>query len=399
MRALGNWLSQVAAVTRFALATLPQRKGASAAAMLGIAGVVLVLVFVLSIATGILRTMERSAARENAIVLRTGATSEMMSGLSGEQADLVAEAPGVARGEKGPLASAELFVIIDLPKRTTGTDANVPLRGVVTTTFEVHPAVRVVEGRMFRWGLAEVVVGVGAAREFQGLDLGATLDVGEARWTVVGLFEAAGGVAESEIWADAAVLQAAYNRGDSYQAVYATLTSPEAFGEFRDALTADPRLNVKVQRQTEYYAEQSALLTGIITGLGTIVAGLMGLGAVFGALNTMYSAVSARTREIATLRALGFSSGPVVLSVLIESMLLAAAGGLAGGGLAYLLFDGFRTATINWSSFSQITFAFTVTPGLLVQGLVWALVMGLIGGLPPAIRAARLPIAAALREG
>jgi putative ABC transport system permease protein len=251
---------------------------------------------------------------------------------------------------------------------------------------------------MFEWGLNEVIVGVGALQQFSGLEPGSTIEVGQEQWPVVGVFEAAGGLAESEIWVDAAVLQPAYRRGNSYQAVYVKLNSPDAFDDFKDSLTSDPRLNVKPMRASEYYDSQSTVMYNMITGLGTIIAIIMGLGAVFGALNTMYTAVSARTREIATLRALGFRSGPVIISVLSESLLLAFAGGLIGAGLAWLAFDGFKTATLNWSSFSAITFAFDVNTRLLIQGIVFAMVIGLIGGLLPAIRAARQPVAQALRE-
>jgi putative ABC transport system permease protein len=367
--------------------------------MVGIAGVVAVMVGVLSIAQGIRRMTQSSYAADNAIVLRSGATSELVSGIGGEQAEIIAQAPGLARGAAGALASPELFVIINLPKRSTGTDANVPLRGVEPEAFAVHPRFRIEAGRRFERGLHEVIVGDGAMRAFSGLELGDSIEVRGERWPVVGIFSAGGGVIESEIWCDAGVLQPAYRRGNSYQAVYAKLSSPDSFQQFSDALTADPRLNVKVQREAEYREGQSALLTGIITGLGTIVASLMALGAIFGALNTMYTAVSARVTEIATLRALGFSASPIVLSVLAESFALALVGGAVGGVLAYGVFDGIRTATINWSSFSQITFAFEVTPALLVRGLVWSVVMGFLGGLLPAVRAARMPVAAALREG
>jgi putative ABC transport system permease protein len=215
---------------------------------------------------------------------------------------------------------------------------------------------------------------------------------------VVGVFSSGGAVADSEIWADSSVVQSVYQRGSSFQSVYGKLETPEAFDRFKEGLTTDPRLNVKVLRETDYYAEQSTLLIGLVTGLGTLVAVLMGIGAVFGAVNTMYTAVSARTREIATLRALGFGASPVVISVLGESLLLAVLGGLLGGGAAYLAFDGFQTATMNWQTFSQVAFAFQVTPRLLFQGIFYALFMGLLGGVLPAIRAARLPVAAALRE-
>ena len=398
MALLLNWFSQVASITKFGLMTIPQRRGAVTATIFGIAGVVAVLVGVLSIAAGFKRVMASSGAADAAIVLRSGADSEMVSGFGREETRLIADAPGVARNTRGPLASAELFVIINLPKRSTGTDANVPLRGVEGAAVEVREQLKIVSGRMFELGKNEVIVGYGAAREFAGLEVGATIKVGRETWPVVGIFSAGGGLSESEIWTDAKVLQAAYQRGDSFQSVYARLNSPGAFTEFKDALTSNPRLNVKVQRQSEYYADQSTMLTTLITTLGVLIAGLMAVGAVFGALNTMYSAVAARTREIATLRALGFGSGAVVIALMIESLVLALAGGTVGAALAYLAFNNFRAATMNWQSFSQVTFAFAVTPQLLVQGIVWATLIGLIGGLFPAIRAARLPIASALRE-
>jgi putative ABC transport system permease protein len=393
-----NWFSQIASITKFGLMSIPQRRGAVAATVIGIAGVVAVLVGVLSIAAGFRRAMTVSGTPDGAVVLRSGADSEMVSGFNRAQTRLIADAPGVARSDQGPLASSELFVIINLPKRTTGTDANVPLRGVEAPAFRVRDKVRISQGRMFEWGKDEVVVGAGAAREFAGLEVGSKIKVGRFEWPVVGIFSADGGVAESEIWTDAKVLQDAYKRGDSFQSVYAKLNSPGAFQEFKDSLTTNPQLNVKVVRQTEYYAEQSEVITRLITTLGFLIAFLMAIGAVFGALNTMYSAVSVRTREIATLRALGFGSGAVVVSVLIESLFLALVGGVVGGALAYIAFNNFHTSTMNWQSFSQVAFAFQVTPQLLVRGIVWSAMIGLIGGIFPAIRAARLPIATALRE-
>jgi len=370
-----NWFSQVVSISAFNVRTLPQRLGSSLTAVLGVAGVVAVMVAVLSIAHGILRAMESSSAPENVVVLRSGATAEMMSVLGGNEVDYISEAPGIARNEAGAIASAELFVIIDVKKVSTDTDANVPLRGVTRPAPEVHQEFRIVEGRMFEWGLNEVIVGVGASREFKGLSVGDSIEVAREQWPIVGVFEAGGGISESEIWVDAAVLQPAYRRG-----------------------TADPRLNVRPMREEDYYAEQSEMLYNLVTGLGLLIAVIMGFGAVFGALNTMYTAVAARAREIATLRALGFHSGPVVISVLIESLLLALTGGVIGAGLAWLMFDGFSAATLNWSSFSQLTFAFYVSVPLLIQGIVFALVIGFFGGLFPAVRAARLPVADALRE-
>jgi len=393
-----NWLSQVGSITKFGLMSIPQRRGAATATIIGIAGVVAVLVGVLSIAAGFKQAMTVSGSPDAAIVLRSGADSEMVSGLGREATRVIADSPGVARTAQGPLASAELFVIINLPKRSTGTDANVPLRGVEAAALQVRDNVRIIQGRLFEWGKNEVIVGSGAAREFGGLDVGSTLKVGRYEWPIVGIFSANGGVSESEIWSDARVLQDAYNRGDSFQSVYVRLNSPGAFQAFKDSLTTNPQLSVKVVRQSEYYAEQSETITRLITTLGFLIAFLMAIGAVFGALNTMYSAVAARTREIATLRALGFGGGAVVVSLMIESLLLALAGGLLGGGLAYLAFNNFHTSTMNWQSFSQVTFAFRVTPELLMRGIAWSAMIGVIGGLFPAIRAVRLPIAAALRE-
>lgn len=398
MSGLANWFTQVASISRFSLQTIPKRLGSSLSAAFGIAGVVAVMVGVLSISQGILYMVKQSSVPENALVLRSGANSELVSGLQGEEAEVILEAPGVGDWNGQPAVSPELFLIINLPKRNTGTDANVPLRGVAPAAFGVRDRFALVEGRAFEWGLNEVIVGRGAAEEFSGLRVGESIDVAGQQWPVVGIFEAGGGIAESEVWADAALLQSAYRRGNTYQAVYTKLQTAGNFREFKDALTTDPRLNVKVVREAEFYSSQSQMLTGLITGIGGVIAILMGLGAVFGALNTMYNAVSSRTREIATLRALGFNRGPVVLSVLFESLVLALGGGLVGGALAYLAFDGFRAATINFSSFSQIAFAFDVTPALLIQGVLYAALLGLFGGLFPAVRAARLPISAALRE-
>jgi putative ABC transport system permease protein len=394
-----NWFSQIVSITKFGLLSIPQRRGAVAATVIGIAGVVAVLVGVLSIAAGFRQVMAVSASPDGAVVLRSGADSEMVSGIGRNQARLIADAPGVARNPDGSgLASAELFVIINLPKRSTGMDANVPLRGIETAALQVRDNMKIVEGRMFEWGKNEVIVGAGAAREFSGLNVGSKMKVGRYEWPVVGIFSANGGAAESEIWSDAKVLQDAYNRGDSFQSVHVRLNSPGAFQAFKDSLTSNPQLNVKPARQSDYYADQSEMITRLITTLGFLIALLMAVGAVFGALNTMYSAVAARTREIATLRALGFGGSAVVVSLMLESLLLALVGGIIGGGLAYVAFNNFHTSTMNWQSFSQLTFAFKVTPELLVRGIVWSAMIGLLGGLFPAIRAARLPIASALRE-
>jgi putative ABC transport system permease protein len=393
-----NWLLQIASITKFGFLSIPRRRGAVVATVIGIAGVVTVLVGVLSIAAGFRQAMTASGSPDTAIVLRSGADSEMVSGLSRDETRVIGDSPGVARSAQGSLSSAELFVIIDIPKRPGGFDANVPLRGVERSAFQVHNDFKIIRGRMFDWGKDEVVVGTGAAEEFDGLEVGSTIKVGRAQWPVVGIFTANGGVAESEIWTGATVLQETYHRGDSFQSVQAKLISPGAYEQFRDALTSNPQLNVKVQRQTEYYVERAETMSRLITTLGFLIAFLMAIGAVFGALNTMYSSVSTRTREIGTLRALGFGAGAVVVALMIESLALALVGGALGGSLAYFAFNGFHTSTMNFQSFSQVAFAFRVTPQLLLRGIVWAAAIGLIGGLLPAIRAARMPITAALRE-
>ncbi|MEJ2085183.1 MAG: ABC transporter permease, partial [Acidobacteriota bacterium] len=253
----GNWFAQYWALTGFNLKTIGHRRGSTLSAIVGIAGVVAVLVAGLSIAVGILTMARQSSSPRNVIIMRSGSDTEMTSGLTGDETKIISEAPGIDSDDTGALASSELFVIINLPKRSTGTDANVPLRGVVPAAFAIRESLRIVEGRMFEWGLSEVIVGLGAALEFAGLDLGSQIEVGQDQWTVVGLFEAGGGVAESEIWADAAVLQSAYRRGNSFQSVYARLVSKDDFQEFKDALTTDPRLNVKVQTESEYYSSQT----------------------------------------------------------------------------------------------------------------------------------------------
>lgn len=397
------WLEQVVTISLFNLGNLRERLGSSAATIFGVAGVVLVFIGVLSIAAGFQQTMGATGDPESVIVLRSGTTGEMSSALGLDETKIISEGPGVARKDGEMLASAELFVIVDVPKRGTDTPANVPFRGVQPTAFDVRGDFKIVEGRKFEPGKNEIIVGKAARDAFVGLELGNEVTWGENVWSVVGVFttadEAAGGTAEDgEVWTDAKVLQPAYRRGSSFQSVQIRLESADAFQGYKDALTTDPRLNVMVERKAEWYAAQSSALAATIRVLGGVIGVLMGFGAIFGALNTMYTAVSSRTREIATLRALGFGTSPVVISVLVESILLAAIGGVIGAVTAYAAFNGYQAATLNWQSFSQVTFAFAVTPPLMVGGLIYALVMGLVGGLFPAIRAARLPVATALRE-
>ena len=393
------WLRQTFAIMLLNLRTIPARLSSSFVAIVGIAGVVVVFVSVLSIASGFSAAMQGSGSRGRALVMRSGADSELTSGLSGAEVDIVRQAPGLARDGQVGLASAELYVIIDLPKKSSpGSSANVPMRGIEPTGMTVRPEVSIVEGRMFTFGTNEVIAGRGANGQFMNLAVGDVVVSGQNRWEVVGLFEADGGVAETEVWCDARTLQGAYRRGNSYQSLLATLESPDTFDTFRDWLTSNPQLNVSIRREDEYYAGQSQTLTRLIQTVGVAIAGLMGIGAVFGAILTMYTAVATRSREIATLRALGFDTSSVVVSVLVESMALGAIGGISGGGAAYLGFNGYQTSTINFQTFSQVAFAFRVTPDLLGLGLFYALAMGAIGGLLPALRAARLPIPTALRD-
>ena len=392
-------IRQTLAVLALNLRTIPSRFSSSAVAIVGIAGVVVVFVSVLSIAAGFRAAMQGSGSPSRALVMRTGADSEMTSGIGGAQADIIKQAPGIRRHEQATLASAELYVIIDLPKRATpDAPANVPLRGIEPAGMTVRDEVSILRGRMFEFGTTEVIAGRGASGQFVNLEVGDTIMSGQNQWHVVGVFEADGGIAESEIWADARTLQGVYRRGNTFQSVLAQLDSPDAFDMFRDWLTANPQLNVMVRRENEYYAGQSQAMTTLIQTIGFGIAALMGIGAVFGAILTMYTAVATRAREIATLRALGFNTGSVLVSVLAESLVLGAIGGMIGGAVAYVFFNGYQTSTINFQTFSQVAFGFLVTPQLLAMGLFYALVMGLIGGLLPAIRAARLPIASALRE-
>jgi putative ABC transport system permease protein len=393
-----NAIRQVVAVTILNLRTVPQRLGSSAVAIVGIAGVVVVLVAVLSIAEGFRTVMREAGSPGRALIMRSGADSEMTSGLSGPETDVIKQAPGVRRDGQGAVASAELFVIIDLPKKSTGTPANVPLRGIEPTALKVRDEASLVEGRMLEFGTNEVIVGRAAAGQFSGLDVGSEIRSGQVAWRIVGMFEADGSVAETEIWCDARTLQGAYRRGNSYQSVLLRLESADAFDAAKDWMTSNPQLNVAVRRENEYYASQSTALTTLIQTIGFGIAGLMAIGAIFGAILTMYTAVATRAREIATLRALGFNAIAVLVSVIAESLALGAVGGVIGGLAAYAAFHGYQTSTINFQTFSQVAFAFRVTPALLTLGLVWSLGMGLVGGLLPAVRAARLPISRALRE-
>jgi putative ABC transport system permease protein len=367
-------------------------------AVLGIAGTVGVFVAMLSLARGFRATLVSSGSEDNAIVMRAGATSEMMSGVTLESIKILQDAPGVARGPEGPLVTSEVVVVAPFPLKSTGTDANVQVRGVSANVLTIRHNVKIVEGRMFKAGLSELVVGKNANASYSGLTVGNSVDFGGGHWQVVGLFDAGGSAFDSEVWCDARVLDDVYKRPTNiFQSITVHLDSPGDFQKFKDAVTSDPRLNVDVSREVDYYAKQSTTMTRLITVLGGLVAFVMAIGAVFGALNTMYSAVSERGREIATMRAIGFGAVAVVFSFMVEALLIAFIGGLIGC-VAVLPLNGLTTGAMNWQTFSHLAFAFKITPPLLLTGVIFALVMGLIGGILPAIRAATRPVAVALRE-
>jgi putative ABC transport system permease protein len=370
----------------------------SIVAVLGIAGTVGVFVAMLSLAHGFRATLVSSGSEDNAIVMRAGATSEMMSGIRLEDIKILQDAPGVARSSDAPLVTSEVVVVAPFPLRSTGTDANVQVRGVSSNVLNIRRNVKIVQGRMFQPGLAELVVGKNANSSYSGLTLGNTVNFGGGHWQVVGVFDAGGSSFDSEVWCDARVLDDVYKRPTNiFQSATVHLSSAGAFDQFKDAVASDRRLNFDVSREIDYYAKQSTRMTQLITILGGLVAFVMAIGAVFGALNTMYSAVSERGREIATMRALGFGGGAVVFSFLIEALLISFIGG-AIGCVAVLPLNGLTTGAMNWQTFSHLAFAFRITPVLLLAGIVFALAMGLLGGLPPAMRAAWRPVAVALRE-
>jgi putative ABC transport system permease protein len=380
------------------LRSLRARWTSTVVAVLGIAGTVGVFIAMLSLARGFEATLVASGSIGNAIVRRAGATSEMDSGVALDQVRVIEDAPGIARGSMGVLVSPEVVVVAAFPLRSTGTDANVQVRGVSPKALAVRESVKIVAGRFLQPGLTELIVGRNVASSYVGFELGKTVRFGGGTWTVVGVFDAGGSAFDSELWGDATVLNQVYQRPQNlFQSVTVRLVAPDTLGLFKDALSSDPRVTVQVEREIDYYAKQSQQLTTLITVLGTIVALVMGIGAVFAALNTMYSAVAERSREIATMRAVGFSSGSVVMSFVVEALCIASVGGVLGCA-AVLPLNGLTTGTINWQTFSHLAFAFRVTPLLLAAGLVFALLMGLVGGIPPAIRAARQRIAVALRE-
>jgi putative ABC transport system permease protein len=387
---------QAWSVTKVGIATIPQRLGSSSVIIIGIAGVVGVLVALLAMAEGFRQTLAQTGDTETAIIMRGGATAELSSGVGRDDATLIQQLPGILKDAQGkPIASPELVVVANIPKKASATDANVEIRGVGEQAFALRPNVKITSGKRFGQGLRELIVGKGALAQFAGLDPGSTINLGNQQWTITGVFES-GDAHESDLWGDVEVVSATYRR-QGFQSVTVRLTSPDALDQLKAGIAADPRLKVDAKTTSDYYSAQSENLTRVIKVMGIIIGVIMGIGAVFGALNTMYAAVATRAREIATLRAIGFRGLPVVVSVLLETKLLAVAGGLLGALVAWLIFNNYTVSTLG-QNFSQVVFAFKVSPALVWSGLKWALAIGFIGGLFPAMRAARLPVTTALRE-
>ena len=388
-------LKQVFAVTQLGLRSIPDRLGPSLVIVVGLAGVVAVFTALLAMAAGFRSTLESAGRPDVALVLRGGSQAELNSGLTREQATIIKQAPGVAAGADGQaLASAEVMVIAELMKTGEQSGSNITVRGVEPAGFELRPKLKVVEGRRFKPGLKELIVGRGVTQQFQGAGLGKTLRMRGSDWTVVGVFKS-GDANESELWADAEVAQSAFNR-QGFSSVRLQLADPKGLQAVKDALTADPRVNVDVESEQSYFSGQTKNFRQTIGALAGVVTFIMALGATFAALNTMYAAVGTRSREIATLRAIGFGGFPVVLSIMIESLVLALVGGALGAALAYILFNNMAVSTLG-SNFTQVVFQFAVTPSLVIDGLIIAVAIGMLGGFFPALRAARQPVTTALR--
>lgn len=383
--------AQIFQISLLNLRSLPQRLGSSSVIVVGIGGVVAVLVAILAMAAGFSATLNRSGAPDRAIVLRGGSSSaELSSTIDNRQRQFVGTLDGVR------LASGELYTVADIPKRATLLPSNVVIRGVEQSAFEIRPEVRIIEGRNFSPGRNELIAGRAAGEQFVGIDLGATVELRQSEWEVVGFFEADGSAYESELWTDLAIAQSAFRRFSLISSMRLQLEQPGVTDSLQEAFDNNPSIDLSVTSEEEFFRSQSQFLTTLITGFGYGVALIMAVGAMFAALNTMYAAVSTRTVEIATLRALGFGATPVVVSVLAEAVALALIGGLLGAAVAWFGFNGYTVSTLNQGSFSQVAFDFAVSPDILVTGIVWALSLGLAGGLFPALQAARMPITRAL---
>ncbi len=388
---MGSLVNQITAVVVMNIRSLPQRLWMSLATVVAVGVVVAVLLAFLAMGNGFVSTVEGTGSEKVAVVLRSGSQAELNSVLGRDQVNLIGVAPGIKSDKDGPLVSPELYVIVDGFKRSTGSEVNLPLRGISPEGMKLREGINIVNGRMFQPGTNEIVVGAGVLREFSGFDLGLKVKLGSANWTVVGEFDAGGSVFESELWADAKTIQSQFNRGSSYQLVRAVLEESKGLEKLQEYAENDPQLNVDVKTEKEYFKDQAEGMTNLIFYLGWPLSIVMAFGALAGALNTMYTSVSQRAVEIATLRAIGFSNLSAFLGTLAEAMVLALLGGIIGTIAAYLFFDGISASTLG-GSFSQIVFAFDMSSETFTQGITLALIIGFVGGVFPAARAARLPV-------
>ena len=390
-------MKQILAITGMNIRTILQRSGASIVIIIGIAGSVAVMVSLLAMAEGLSKTIASTGQEDRALIFREGSNSEMSSGIAMTDLAIIENTQGIKKSEDGPMIAAEIFTIIDLKKKGAVDTSNLPLRGVQEMSFKIRPELKIIEGKNFFPGKGEVIVGKGAANEYEGLELGNKIKIRDSEWTVVGIFSTGGDVHESEIWADLAVTQGAFRRGASASIAIVQMEENASITDLGATLELDPRLDLKVQGEVDFYEEQSSGASSLIQAFGYTVAVIMAIGAVFAALNTMYSAVSTRLVEIGTLRAVGFHGSSVLFALMIESMFLALLGGLLGAGLSYLIFNGYTVSTLASVSFTQTAFDFAVTGEIIGQGLILALIVGFLGGVLPARRAATQDITEALR--
>lgn len=390
-------MKQILAITGMNIRTILQRSGASIVIIIGIAGSVAVMVSLLAMAEGLSKTIASTGQEDRALIFREGSNSEMSSGIAMTDLAIIENTQGIKKSEDGPMIAAEIFTIIDLKKKGAVDTSNLPLRGVQEMSFKIRPELKIIEGKNFFPGKGEIIVGKGAANEYEGLELGNKIKIRDSEWTVVGIFSTGGNVHESEIWADLAVTQGAFRRGASASIAIVQMEENASITDLGATLELDPRLDLKVQGEVDFYEEQSSGASSLIQAFGYTVAVIMAIGAVFAALNTMYSAVSTRLVEIGTLRAVGFHGSSVLFALMIESMFLALLGGLLGAGLSYLIFNGYTVSTLASVSFTQTAFDFAVTGEIIGQGLILALIVGFLGGVLPARRAATQDITEALR--
>ena len=396
---MANAIEQIGAVTAMNLRNIPQRWSSSLVAVMGIGGVTLVLVALLSIGAGFSAALEGSGSDDVAMIMRSGSVSEMSSYFPPDQVTAVTNAPNIRRNANNELMlSPEVFGVVSVPLSDKDSSANLPLRGVGPMANQLRREFKLVEGKMFKPGTNELIVGNGAVKQYKGLEVGEKVRWLKTDWVIVGRFTDDGGLAESEVWGDAATLQQVWQRGPVVQTIRAKVADGSSVKALKDVLTKNPQLSVDVLSEKQFYADQQKTLSKVINNIGLWIGIIMGFAALFAALNTLESAVASRVREIATLRAIGFGAGPVVFSVLVEAMILGAIGGLVGGLCAFVFLNGITSSTLNFQSFSQITYAFTVTPLLMLLGIGYGLLLCLLAGILPGIRAAKQPITEGLRE-